>query len=164
MSENKDHITDRIIIDFINNNHVMTICTQSLRDDSHTELGLGKGLWCANCFYVPSMEITQMPDLYFMSADHSLHSVNISMFPNVAGTIAVQTLVISEIQGIQFQANVVRLLEQDANYNQALSLYQNRFEIAKKITQPLWTLRFEKIKHTRNSPVFGSKIIWSRDK
>lgn len=147
------------IIEFINEHFLMTICTIQREENANTEPCVK--LWSANCFYVPVLREGQMPLLYFMSSEQSIHSRNILVSSEVSGTIATQTMEIIEIEGVQFNANVKKVNESDLNYSIALDAYQARFAVAKVMKQTLWELEFMKIKHTRNKPSFGVKTYWS---
>lgn len=78
----------------------------------------------------------------------------------VAGTIAGQVHDISQIKGIQFRGEVVRLTGDDETV--ARACYCQHFPIAITAKSPIWQLNLNEIKMVDNTLGFGTKLHWQR--
>ena len=134
------------ICDFIKNNHLLTLCTNSYSD-----------LWCAHCYYI--FDSNKM-SLFIMTSESSHHSQLMILNKNIAGTIAPQPENISDIKGIQFKGHIEKLTNTEAET--AKNLYYNIFCSAKFISAPIWEIELTMIKMTDNSLGFGKKLFWQR--
>ncbi|CQQ63530.1 Uncharacterized protein conserved in bacteria [Yersinia mollaretii] len=133
-----------IIIRFLRQQHVLTLCA-----------GSGMDMWCANCFYV--FDDVQMA-LYLMTEKHTRHGELMQINPQVVGTIATQPRTVALIKGIQYRGEIA-VLSGDAA-EAALQRYCRRFPVAKVASAPLWQLNLLEVKMTNNTLGFGKKLFW----
>lgn len=145
----KDDMVDfpRVISQFLTNQHILTLCVHSPTD-----------LWAANCFYVfDPVRIV----FYVLSNLQTRHAEIMSQFPHVVGTVSTDTIVVEDIQGVQYEAVARQLIgaTATAGYQQ----YYQRFPFAKMRPAPIWQLMLAKVKFTDNTQGFGTKIIWEKD-
>ncbi|WP_186371877.1 YhbP family protein [Yersinia aleksiciae] len=133
-----------IIIRFLRQQHVLTLCA-----------GSGMDMWCANCFYV--FDDKQMA-LYLMTEKHTRHGELMHVNPQVVGTIATQPRTVALIKGIQYRGEIVAL-SGDAEQT-ARQRYYRRFPVAKLASAPIWQLNLLEIKMTNNTLGFGKKLYW----
>ena len=132
------------ICDFIKNNYLLTLCTNSASD-----------LWCAHCYYI--FDSNKM-SLFIMTSEKSHHSQLMILNKNIAGTIAPQPKNIIDIKGIQFKGYIEKLTNKEEK--RAKNLYYNIFPTAKFISAPIWEIKLTMLKMTDNSLGFGKKLIW----
>lgn len=112
-------------------------------------------IWSANCFYIFDEESYR---LIILTKADSLHGKLMLANSKVAGTVAVQTAKINEIEGVQFSATACLLqsLEKEA----ALKRYFSRYPIARLMVSDVWALQLHQLKYTDNRRFFGEKTIW----
>ncbi|MBS0056016.1 YhbP family protein [Yersinia sp. Marseille-Q3913] len=133
-----------IIIRFLRQQHVLTLCA-----------GSGMDMWCANCFYV--FDDVQMV-LYLMTEKQTRHGELMQVNPQVVGTIATQPRTVALIKGIQYRGEITEL---SGNAEQtARQRYCRRFPVAKVASAPIWQLNLLEIKMTNNTLGFGKKLYW----
>ena len=134
---------DRRIINFFRKHHVLTIATSA---DNIP--------WCASCFYV---YLEEENALVFTTDHDTRHGREFAKNQNVAGTIALETLIIGKIRGIQFSGSVS---EPEGDLaKKAESAYLKKFPIAMLMETRLWIVRITFIKYTDNRLGFGKKLI-----
>ena len=92
------------------------------------------------------------------SSDDTIHIQNILINPNIAGTIVLESKIISKIQGLQF-SGVFELVEKDS----LSKLYFKSFPTARIMKPKLWKIKVNYFKLTDNTLGFGKKIIWRID-
>lgn len=76
---------------------------------------------------------------------------HLSINPNCAGVIALETKDIGKIIGLQFKATIKKATIKEK------SLYLKTYPFALALNPTLWSLHVEYIKFTNNSLGFGSK-------
>ena len=131
------------LLRYLKKQHVLSICASAPEE-----------LWCANCYYL--FDEAQMA-FWLMSDTATRHGAMMLHNPQVAGTINGQPKSVQLLKGVQYRGHI--RLSEDA---QALSAYQRRFPVAKKVTAPLWQLTIDELKMTDNTLGFGKKISWQR--
>ena len=139
-------LPDKRIVDFINEHHVLTLATCFEEEP-----------YCANCFY------TYLEDdnsLVFTSDYSTKHIKNVSHNIFVAGTIVLETKIITKIQGVQFQG-IISEPKEDM-LEKARKAYVNRFPIALLMDTNLWVVDLTFLKFTDNRLGFGKKLIWEK--
>jgi uncharacterized protein YhbP (UPF0306 family) len=137
-------MVDKRIIKFFRKHHVLTIATTVDNEP-----------WCATCFYV---YLEEENALVFTSDLKTRHGKEFLKNVLVAGTVALETLVIGKIRGIQFQGTVSEPLgEMTAK---AKSAYLRRFPVAMLMETHLWIVKLSLIKYTDNRLGFGKKLLW----
>ncbi|WP_416191802.1 pyridoxamine 5'-phosphate oxidase family protein [Neisseria sp. CCUG12390] len=139
----------RNMVDFFRHNHVVSIATQSLAGE----------LWSACCFYVFDEANVQ---LIVLTSQNTQHGSNMALQPQIAGTVSGQPHSISEIRGIQFQAQAKRLTD-ESERNDAARLFYQAHPIARTMKSEIWALVLDKVKFTDNKLVFAQKTHWSRN-
>jgi uncharacterized protein YhbP (UPF0306 family) len=97
----------------------------------------------------------------FTSDDDTRHSAEMIDQPVVSGAIALETLIIGRIQGIQFTGEAVRL--EGELYERANRAYLKRFPFAAIKKLILWGITPNFIKMTHNTLGFGKKLIWKAE-
>lgn len=134
---------DEPIRKFISKHHLLSLAT------------LGDFLWCCSAFYAFDKE----SDAFIIASDEkTLHIQNTKMNRRVAGTIAQETKIVGQIQGIQFTGEI------SAVEDEALrTLYLKRFPYAHAMNPILWKIQLDTIKMTDNTLGFGKKLIWNRE-
>ncbi len=132
------------LLRYLKKQHVLSVCASAEGE-----------LWCANCFYL--FDEKRMA-FWLMSDTQTRHGELMLRNARVAGTINGQPKRVALLRGVQYQGNIH--LSDDA---QALTAYQRRFPVAKKVVAPLWQLKISELKMTDNTLGFGSKIIWQRE-
>lgn len=132
---------DEKILNFIKNNNVLTLCTQS---DS-------AGIHCCSCFYV-----LVGYDLIFASSDATLHVQHFLQDKNISGTINTNITTIPKIIGIQYKGIV-----DEANEEQK-KMYQKKYPVAKIMDTKYWKIELTNIKYTDNTLGFGKKTVWNK--
>lgn len=126
--------------------HVLTLCA-----------GENSDLWCASCFYTYD---EQQVAFYVMTELHTRHGELMSRHPQVAGTVSGQPKSVMLIKGVQFRARAKRLEGEDEQ--QARTVYNRRFPIARAAHAPIWRLYLTELKMTDNTLGFGNKYRWQR--
>lgn len=137
---------DKRIIRMLKKHHVFTLATSH---DNHP--------WCASCFYVYAENSNQ---IIFTSEKHTRHIIEGLNQPQVSGAIALETLVIGKIRGIQFSGTLAEITGEDYIY--ARKQYLKRFPYAAPFINDtaLWEIKPSLLKMTDNRLGFGKKIIW----
>jgi len=136
---------DKRIIKFFKKHHVLTIAT-SVKNEA----------WCANCFY------TYLEDdnlLVFTTDEDTRHGKEFVENPLVAGSVALETMIIGKIQGIQFQGIIYK--PGGGELDKIKSCYLKRFPIAALMDTHFWAVKPTYIKMTDNRFGFGKKLIWT---
>ena len=87
------------------------------------------------------------------------HGAEFLSNPNVAGTIALETMRVGRIRGAQFTGTITEPSGDDLR--RAKSIYLRRFPYAALADLLLWIIRLNYIKLTDNRLGFGKKIIWN---
>lgn len=103
-------------LSYLEAHHVMTLATHG-----------PEGLWAAAVFYA-----SDGFDLYFLSAGHTRHALNMTASPRVAATIQEDYADWAAIKGIQLEGTV-RLLE-GREREAAMTLYAKKFGF---LSQPI---------------------------
>lgn len=138
-------IVDKRIVEFINRHHILTLATCA-----------GNSPYASTCFYV----YDENENCFIITSDaetrHAAEMVNNS---KIAGAIALETMIIGKIQGIQFTGMAVELTGSESE--KAKKLYIRKFPVAALAHLHLWKLRPELLKMTHNRLGFGKKLIWS---
>ena len=135
---------DKLIIDFINEHHLLTIAT------SKDNLS-----YCCNVFYVYNEENNS---LIFSSDIKTKHAKDFIENPNVAASIALETKDVEKIQGVQLLGKITELKGEEIN--NATKQYLKEFPYAEKMKPKLWELKLTFVKMTHNKLGFGKKLIW----
>ena len=137
-------MVDIRIIKFFRKHYVLTIATAVENEP-----------WCANCFYV-YLEEENM--LVFTTDTDTRHGQEFIKNPLVAGSVALETIVIGKIRGIQFQGIVSE--PEGEMLSKAKRAYLKRFPPAVLMDTHLWIVRLTLIKMTDNRLGFGKKLLW----
>ncbi len=135
---------DKRIVRFFRKHHVLTIATSN-----------GNEPWCANCFYI---FLEEENTLVFTTDQDTRHGREFLINKLVAGSVALETIIIGKIRGIQFQG-IVSEPEGDLA-EKARTAYLKRFPVAMLMETHLWIVRLTYIKMTDNRLGFGKKLIW----
>jgi len=137
-------MVDKRIVNFLKKHHVLTIATSA-----------GSEPWCASCFYVYLEE----ENVFVFTTDlNTRHGQEFLKNTVVAGTVALETMIIGRIRGVQF-TGVVSEPEGDLA-SAANNAYLKRFPIAMLMDTHLWVVKLTYIKYTDNRLGFGKKLIW----
>ncbi|MBV5278027.1 MAG: pyridoxamine 5'-phosphate oxidase family protein [Campylobacteraceae bacterium] len=126
------------IVTFIQKHHLLTLATS-----------WDNKPYCANCFFVLDEDI---PCFIVATDEHTRHGKEALLNPYVAGTIALETIIIGKIQGIQF-TGLFRL----ANGEEKIA-YFKKFPFALAMNPTLWSIDIDYIKFTDNTLGFGKKL------
>ena len=124
--------------------HVLSIATVSER-----------GPWCASCFYAWDEENNT---IVITTDQATRHGAEFRSYPQVAGTIALETMRIGRIRGAQFTGTVTE--PEGDELARARKIYLRRFPYAALVDLHLWVITLNHIKLTDNRLGFGKKIIW----
>lgn len=135
---------DARIVAFIEQHHVMALATCVANDP-----------WAANAFYAYDAETICF---LILSSHDTRHGRFLGRNADVAGCIAAQPRLLSEVRGLQF-AGSARLL-QDSEAEAANAVYYARFPDARRLRAPIWRIRPHLLKLTDNSLGFGTKLLW----
>ena len=138
---------DKRIVRFFRKHHVLTIATS-----------VDNIPWCANCFYV---YLEEENALVFTTDPETRHGQEFLKNVLVAGSVVLETPVIGNIRGIQFQGIVSE--PEDNLSEKTKSAYLKRFPIAMLMETRLWIVSLTHIKMTDNRLGFGKKIIWTKE-
>jgi len=87
------------------------------------------------------------------------HIKNISVNPNIAGAITLETKTIGKIEGLQFKGTMEMATGKSASEH-----YFSSFPYARILNPILWTITPVTMKLTDNRLGFGKKINWTREK
>ena len=137
---------DQQIIDFINEHHLLTLAT--CQDNTP---------YCCNLFYVYDQVSNQ---LIFSTEIKTKHAQDFVMNTNVAGSIALETKEVSQIQGVQLQGTIQELKTEKLKI--AKEQYLKAFPYAENMEIHLWAMPLNFIKMTHNKLGFGKKLIWKK--
>jgi len=135
---------DRRIVNFFKKHHVLTIAT-----------AVGDKPWCATCFYI---YLEEENALVFTTDPKTRHGSEFLKNTDVAGTVALETMVIGKIRGVQF-TGIVSEPEGDMAAR-AKNAYLKRFPVAMLMDTHLWVVKLTFIKYTDNRLGFGKKLMW----
>jgi uncharacterized protein len=138
---------DLKIKDFIIEHHVLTLntCINNIP-------------YCSHCFYVFDKDNNQ---LIFTSDIETRHAIEMTENKNVAVGIALETIMVGQIKGIQITGKTI-ILEKSGE-KRASRLYVKRFPFAILKNTKMWAIDIEFIKFTDNRLGFGKKIIWIKE-
>lgn len=131
---------------YILSNHVMSISAWE-QDD----------IWSANLFY--AADVSQ-DCVYVMSSKFTHHGQLMQKNAVLSGTISEQAVDVTQLKGIQFLG--IATILPDSLIQNALSVYQHRFPVAKERQETLWKIAFTRLKFTDNSLGFGTKMVWQQ--
>lgn len=115
-----------------------------------------QGPWCASCFYAWDEENNS---LVITTDPATRHGTEFLANPQVAGTIALETMRVGRIRGAQFTGTVTEPSVDDLR--RAKNIYLRRFPYAALAEIHLWVIHLNYIKLTDNRMGFGKKIIWT---
>jgi uncharacterized protein YhbP (UPF0306 family) len=138
-------MVDKKIVKFFKKHHVLTIATTVDNEP-----------WCANCFYVYMEEENA---LVFTTDLKTRHGQEFLKNPRVAGSVALETMIIGKICGIQFQGLISEPSGEMAVKSK--NFYLKRFPVAMLMDTHLWVVNLTNIKYTDNRLGFGKKLIWT---
>jgi uncharacterized protein len=139
---------DSRIIRFIKKHHTLSLATSA-----------GNMPWCCSCFYVYDEEENK----FVITSDKDTRHVSEFLAqPEVAGTIALETLAVGKIQGVQFSGTIKKI--SDKEHEHTRRAYIKRFPVAAFSELTLWSIKISYIKFTHNQLGFGKKIIWRQKK
>jgi uncharacterized protein YhbP (UPF0306 family) len=143
-SATSENPIDERITRFIRKHHIFTLAT-SADNKPYT----------CSCFYVYREDINMF---VFTSDEGTRHTNEMTVNPYVSGAIALETLVVGKIQGIQFTGTVHKLKGKE--YKEGLASYLLRFPVAGFKELILWGIAPDFIKMTHNQLGFGKKLVW----
>jgi len=135
---------DKRIIRFLNKHHVLSIATS-----------VDSAPWCASCFYV---YLEEENILVFTTDPDTRHGKEFVQNPFVAGSVALETMIIGKIRGVQFQGTISEPEGELAV--KAKNAYLKRFPVAMLMDTHMWIVRLTYIKYTDNRLGFGKKLVW----
>jgi len=135
---------DQQIIHFLNEHHLLTLATSQNNKP-----------YCCNLFYVYDQLSNH---LIFSTEIKTKHAQEFIMNTNVAGSIALETNEVSEIQGVQLLGTILELKGEHLKI--AKEQYINAFSYAANMDLHLWAMPLNFIKMTHNKLGFGKKLIW----
>jgi len=115
-----------------------------------------QGPWCASCFYAWDEENNS---LVITTDTNTRHGAEFLSNPNVAGTIALETMRVGRIRGAQFTGTIIEPAGEDLQ--RARRVYLKRFPYAALADLHLWVIHLNYVKLTDNRMGFGKKIVWS---
>ena len=137
---------DQQIIHFLNEHHLLTLAT-SQNDKPY----------CCNLFYVYDQVSNQ---LIFSTETKTKHAQDFITNTNVAGSVALETKNVSEIQGVQLLGTIEELKGERLKI--AKEQYIKAFSYAANMELHLWVMPLSFIKMTHNKLGFGKKLIWEK--
>ncbi len=136
---------DRRITAFIRRHHVMTLAT-----------GSGDRPWCSNAFYA----YMEAQNAFVITANpNTRHGAEMEANPMVAGSIVLESRIVGNLQGVQFEALVYPAPEHPLK-EEARAAYLKRFPYAVFADLDLWIVAPTHLKLTDNRLGFGKKLIW----
>lgn len=136
---------DERIINFLQNQSVMTICYADEEGSPN----------CFPCFFAFN---SSKALLYFKSSPTSYHSVKLGNAPEIAGSILPDKLNVIALKGVQFKATV--LPPDHPLMHNAPRFYHQRFPLALVMPGYIYTIQLNEIKMTDGAKGFGKKITW----
>jgi len=137
---------DQQIVHFLNEHHLLTLAT------SQNNIP-----YCCNLFYVYDQVSNQ---LIFSTEKKTKHAQDFITNTNVAGSIALETIEVSKIQGVQLLGTIQEL--KGGNLRIAKEQYIKAFPYAENMEIHLWAMTLSFIKMTHNKLGFGKKLIWEK--
>jgi uncharacterized protein len=139
-------MVDRRVVKFLRKHHVLTIATTVENEP-----------WCASCFYV---YLEEENALVFTTDIDTRHGKEFLKNPLVAGSVVLETLIVSKIRGIQFQG----IISEPGGelLSKAKWAYLKKFPPAVLMNTHLWIVNLTLIKMTDNRLGFGKKLIWNK--
>jgi uncharacterized protein YhbP (UPF0306 family) len=137
---------DARIVRFLKRHHVLTLATVADNEP-----------WCANLFYAWWEERCAF---VFTSALDTRHAGQALKHPEVAGSVVLETRVVGNVQGVQFQGKMFR--PEGDSLETAKKRYLRRFPYAAVMDLELWLLEATRIKFSDNTLGFGKKLIWNK--
>lgn len=114
--------------------------------------------YCFNCFYAFNSEEGL---LYFKSSSETHHARVLKNNYVVAGTILPDKLVFMQLQGIQFEGEIVNPSE--SLLKEASHRYHHKYPFALAMPGSIWIIRVNSIKFTNNKNGLGGKEKWMRE-
>ncbi len=137
---------DLQIIRFLNEHHLLSLATSQNNKP-----------YCCNLFYVYDQQSNQ---LIFSTETKTKHAQDFIKNTYVAGSIALQTKVVNEIQGVQLLGKILELKGEHLKI--AKRKYIKAFSYAANLDLHLWAMPLNFIKMTHNELGFGKKLIWEK--
>ena len=137
---------DTSIVKFITEHHLLTLAT------SNNNIP-----YCCNVFYVFNEETNSLIFATDTKTNHAQHFIE---NPKVAGSIALETLDIEKIQGVQLLGTIKELKREELI--NAKNQYLEVFAYAETMNPKLWIMTLTFIKMTHNKLGFGKKLIWDK--
>lgn len=132
---------DERILKFIKKEHLASICV--IKDDGTPH--------AFSAFYAfNSDEIS----LFIASDENTEHIKAIKNHPEISGTIALNTLIVGKIRGVQFNGTI--------SVAEDVEIYFKRFVFARSMNAKIYKILLKSIKFTDNTLGFGTKILWQR--
>jgi uncharacterized protein len=135
---------DKRIVRFLKKHHVFTLATSSNNEP-----------YTCSCFYV---YLEEQNCIVFTSDRDTRHVREFEIQPRVSGAIALETMIVGRIQGLQFTGDC--FLMNGELLERAKSEYIRRFPVALLMDLTLWGITPDFLKMTHNSLGFGNKLIW----
>lgn len=134
---------DKKIIRFIERHHVLTLATQSADGRPY----------CANCFYA----YDKVRNLLIFSSDEATrHAADMSVRPQVACSIVLETKIVGKLQGVQICGRAGR------GDDKAKRDFIGRFPYTAVMPLNIWTVEPDFVKLTDNTLGFGKKLVWKK--
>jgi len=140
----QEEVLHKRIRSLFRKHHLLSIATVSER-----------GPWCASCFYAWDEENNT---LVITTDPATRHGAEFRSNPQVAGTIALETMRVGRIRGAQFTGTVTE--PEGEELERARKIYLRRFPYAALADLHLWVITLDHIKLTDNRLGFGTKIVW----
>ena len=138
---------DQRIIKFLKKHHVLTVATS-----------VGNEPWCASCFY----SYFEDENLLVLTTDEDTrHGKEFIENNLVAGSVALETMIVGKIQGIQYQGIIYE--PTGSMYDKVKLNYLKKFPVAALMDTKLWAIKLTHIKMTDNRFGFGKKLIWTAE-
>ena len=137
---------DQQIVHFLNEHHLLTLATSQNNKP-----------YCCNLFYVYDQVSNQ---LIFSTETKTKHAQDFITNTNVAGSVALETIEVSKIQGVQLLGTIQEL--KGGNLRIAKEQYIKAFSYAANMDLHLWAMPLNFIKMTHNKLGFGKKLIWEK--
>jgi len=126
------------VTEFIKEHHLLSLSTCK-ENQPHS----------ANCFY--AFDADKL--VFVIASDKSTrHIKELNQNPNYSATIALETLKVGDIRGIQFSGTIKK-----ANIREK-ALYLKTFPFALALNPTLWSLHVKHLKFTDNRLGFGKKL------
>jgi len=137
---------DQQIINFLNDHHLLTLATSQNNKP-----------YCCNLFYVYDQVSNQ---LIFSTEIKTKHAQDFIANTNVAGSVALETKEVSQIQGVQLLGTIQELKGERLKI--AKEEYIKAFAYSENMQLYLWAMPLNFIKMTHNKLGFGKKLIWEK--